>query len=149
MKILKVSIVVSFILLCASLFSSLFLQRESQQLNRDAHRLSDLERYAKYIQDYSVKNGSLPASIDTQLRQIGTADDQCELNTSHCSSTVPNCLNMNEDFKIPAESLPADIQTGNTGRTMYAVSLVKPGVIRLVACSAEAESGMELTYSQL
>jgi hypothetical protein len=79
---------------------------------------------------------SLPG-VDAFQRQIGSAQDGCEITTGGCQATISGCTNLQYVSKSPFLSLPADIIVGSEQRSGYVVWVEGEDTVVVAACDPD------------
>lgn len=140
MKLLKILVCVLFLITCLGLLFVLFGDRTQQLENRNTLRQQDLTDYMLLIEssvEASLSGSIAPILIPELPMQIGTAETGCQLQTKHCTVLLDNCISPGALIATVSGTLSADVLSGTTERTMYAVWLESPATIVLAACDNE------------
>ncbi len=144
---LKFSVVAIFLLLLSGLVCVLFDPFHIYPARRDARRTNDVAEIMSLLETYISKNkNELPLNFPTELTQIGSDLNGCEVNTQHCHVTASSCANLHTALTgNPRLTLPSDIQSGNFRKTMFAIQLKDKKTVEVIACGTEGQQTISLT----
>ncbi len=130
----RVNIILALTILVA--FGFLVLYLVGIDSRRNSVRLKDVQVITTALHAYAVEHGgSLPADLDTRVRQIGTAQSGCELDTAQCSiAQSTGCIDLGASLEPYLEDIPADPASGSVAHTHYAVRTERGGGFLVIAC---------------
>ena len=119
--------------------------RQRQQAN-NTQRRNDLNTILNAVYQYAADNGTLPTSISTSLKVIGTAATGC---ASLCRAATPQdaCANLTSNL-TPRYifAIPKDPTTGIDAITRYAIfKSVTENRVTVRACDPELSEEIEIS----
>lgn len=119
--------------------------RQRQQAN-NTERRNDINVILNAVYQYAADNGTLPQSITTSLKVIGTAATGC---ASLCKASTPqdSCANLTADLTPRyINEIPKDPTTGIDAITRYAIfKSVTENRITVRACDSELGEDIEVS----
>lgn len=104
---------------------------------RDSRRLSDTQTITSALHQYVIDHrGALPAGLDKQERQIGTASAGCALQTDTCHvEHDTDCIDLTAVVDPYLHGMPLDPDGGSQEHTRYSVRLGDNNAIVVKACN--------------
>ena len=106
---------------------------------KDSRRASDVDSLLTAVHQYIIDNkGTVPAGIDTTLRQLGTGVSGCTIANSFCTVTPTACLDLSTSTLLGKylKSIPID-PNGTAAQTQYVVTADVNGIVTVTACGTE------------
>lgn len=106
---------------------------------KDSRRASDVDSLLTAVHQYIIDNkGTVPAGIDTTMRQLGTAVTGCTISNTFCTVTPTSCLDLSATTLLGKylKSIPVD-PNGTAALTQYAVTADVNGIVTVTACGTE------------
>lgn len=104
---------------------------------KNSRRLSDIQSILSAVRQYMVDNkGATPSGLDANEKQIGAADNGCELSNSICSVNTSRCLNLSSDLAKYLKEIPYDPDKGSAAKTRYSIAIDSNNIITVKACES-------------
>lgn len=109
---------------------------------QDSRRLSDIQSILTAVSQYIVDNrGALPSGLDTNEKQLGTADSSCGITTGECNVTgATDCIDLAGPLASYLKSLPYDPENGSDATTHYSITVDASNIITVTACDSNDAS---------